>query len=640
MAINDNTQEQAQSLSLNTGLLGQQSLGQSDEKDSPFELHEYLGGFRTEFAAGGVGGETFVKIRDAVTEAVKNLAKPSHRHEVIPVNREDHDGLKFSFLILTTQLGSIEEVVSYYVMILEGTGEKLVGDTVNLDNRQVYINKATCHAYDEPLQSLAARIVAAKNKNRVALSAGSVVVRRTVKWEEESKITAITRAAILATGSKIAKKKDLQKPFRLNKLAAAYRFNIEMAVNQAGVVYDEQGQPMRSSGLLSISYEKKTNTNALTSDTVNRPDNSEKICELSAFVNPIWAPPGIQAGFGFSPMQMGYGQQQLGINGLPVLPTQKLAAELVITGVRTPYGTSTAAVLLALASKLIATDNHNWMQLLLPKMASQQNQPENRVDLTNFGALNVICNFSNETDLNGFGRPVSIKEMKGDLRLISNYITTIFQPSIVTSIDTPEVSTQSWYLDVFGRAGSGDPDAIAEIVNAANEITAGNFGRYFPANGKIFAASHRVPLGEYKLNDQLRDIRDIDLTAVCVLFQNQPMRIHEWNRAFSDPTLHPYTRLAMIEEIIKHAVHDQCEITSYAMRNTFSADFNRALSQGFADLKLTTSISTPLAASQLQTGVAAPGYLASALTGSTNTFTNNAFGGGPINFTQFGGRFG
>lgn len=631
-------------MAISNGIIGEQpglSSGFNQARDPAsdrFDLHDALGGLTGEFVAGGTGGDVFAKLRDEITKTAESLTQPAMKNRIIPVNREDHRELKFSFLIVTSQLTAVKELVSYHILILEGTGEKLKSDLINIDNRPVKITRVTSHAYDTKMQEIAANIVASEFKNTRAISAAATVVHDTVLPTETTKIKDITRNSVLACLSCLASESGQNKPFRLDRLGQSYRFQIEMQHNQQGVVYDEQGQPMRSSALLSLSSEKKTASTRANDDVVNRQDALERICEVSGFVNTVWAPAQAQVGFGFAPMP---GMMQ---NQMMVLPTQKFAAEFVITGINTPYGVSTAAVMLALATKLIAADDNNWMQLLIPKSiyGSQRAAAGGRnQDLTDLGALNILANCRGETDKNGYGSPVDMEKMQGKLPDISRYITTIFRQGIITSIDVPECASQSWYLNIFGRAAAADKESIRKLIAAANEVTCGNFSKFFDDSMPIFTNSTRIPLGHYLLGDQVRDIRDIDLVAICNLYRNSPDQIHNWNRAFADPTLNYVTKLAMIEEIISHAVHDRCEINGFAQRNTFSSQFNQALSKGFRALNLTTTLSTPLARDQMQTGVQAPGYIDSALTMATNTFSNTGSGfGTPHSFTSsMGNRF-
>lgn len=627
----------------NTGMLGQQSAnsgsagGSTSSQDTgAFDLHSYLGGMTSEFVSGGTGGDVFVKFRDNVTEVIKALTKPNMLHRVIPVNREDYTEMKFSFLVIASQLKGKDTVTAYHILILEGTGEKLKSDMANIDQRQVVINRVTGHAYDTRMQSLAAEIVKAAFPSSQCYSTAAEVIRSSVDPEKDTtKVKDIAKNAVLACLSKLAQVLNMNKPFQLDKVGTNYRFLLELANNTQGVVYDEQGSPIRSSAIITFSSEKRGITARPTDDIVNKPDALERICEVSGFVNTIWAPSYNNVGFGFNNMAPG---MQFGPNGFPVLPSQKLAAEFVITGIRTPYGTSTAAVMLAISTKLLASDHNNWMQLIIPRVlmspgyrnpVTGRNQP-----LDDLGALNVIVNFTNETDKNGFGTPVDMSAMAGKLSEISRYLTTIFRQGLVTSIDVPECGPQSWYLNVFGRAAAGDKAARQEIIAAANEITAGRFDQFFDPNAPIFTSSIRVPLGHYLVGDQLRDIRDIDLTAICSLYRNNPEQIHTWTRAFSDPNLNWMTKLGMVEEMVKHALHDQCEINGYAQRCTFSSAFDKAFSAAFGSLNLQTSLMTPLSGEQLQNGVAAPSYIDQSLTQNTATFNNMGNFNGPVSFAS------
>lgn len=606
-----------------------------DTMDWHSTLHELTAGL----VSGGVGGEYFNKMKEAFTKTAEALLNDKTITRIIALKRQDYEQLKYSCLILAFQQKAHPDVVSYYTMIMEATGDGVEDKTITINNRPVRVRRTAADAYDDELRRLAKEVVEANFPNATSRSASAILVTSSTLHDQSTKVEAIIRGAILACAAVVQQTKGTQVRLDLNKISKDYHFALEMALNHKGVVYDEQGIPMRSNILIRTSSEARSKRNNNNIMNVNTRDDRRVLCELSAFVNPVWAPTGQSFNFGFNPMMLQ--PNQLNAMGIPN-PSAKLVAELVITAVNTSYGTSPAMVLLALASSMLACDNNNWMQALIPRPGSTEQQGRN-LDITNLGALNIICNIQNETDKNGYGSRVDMKELENNLSLLSQYITTIFRPGMILSLDCPVVSPQSWYLNVFAQAASGNQQAIATILDAADELTGGAFGKIFPAQGRIFVSAINLTTGYYPKGNQLCDARDIDLTAISNLYANHPEQIHQWTKSFADPNLDPLTAASIREEITDNALHGECKFNGKVVRATFSKEFTQAFSTAIRGLNLQTSLTTPLSPEQIQSGMMAPSYVDGALAMATNTFSNNYVAGFNTNVNGIGNnasRFG
>ena len=169
-------------------------------------------------------------------------------------------------------------------------------------------------------------------------------------------------------------------------------------------------------------------------------------------------------------------------------------------------------------------------------------------------------------------------------------------------------------------AAGGDQAAYNEIYNAAQELTGGLFEQHFKHGQQMFSNITRVPLGFYRLGDTLRDLRDIDYTAVANIFANNPMQIHAYSDTFVDrPGCGSIQNLSIRENLISEALNGAIDITSYAARVSLSMDFITALSLSIASTKLPVTVNTPLSADMLCTGTAAPNFIGQALARGTQT---------------------
>lgn len=580
--------------------------------------------------AAGVGGEYFTKLRAAFAEVYKDIAT-GIKVDVLSLNRQNIPALKFSALLVVCRMPEQNNsVVAFHTLILEGTGEKLQPVVRTVDNQNIQINRVTSDAYDEVLYKIAYDAVAEYVKNGQVYPADAMVIPASIVPEKKEVIENIARNAALACVSVINNVTDNYGELNLAHMDRDVRFVIDMSFGNHQV-YDVTGAPQRSSVLINYSSQKKTANQISNIDTVNVPDAVATICELSGFVNTIWAPIDAQQGFGFNQYNPNIPR-----------PTQKFAAELVMTSVRTDFATSPAAVLLALSSSLALVDNNAWIQALLPRDRGSLHAGGNKVDITDIGALNITANLGNETDKGGFGSPISMAAIRNDLAEVNKYIVSVFRPGIVVSLDCPEVGPQSWYLSVFAAAASGDQNAYNQIYQAAMELTNGNFERFFKHGDPMFTNIVRVPLGYYMNGDQVLDIRNIDYTAIANLYQNNPQVIHEYAGTFMEvPGSRSSARnLAIREGIIKDALDQQCVINGYAARVSCSDDFIGALSAAIAECNLPVQVNSPLSLDALRTGVPVPSFVGQSLAQNTRTFSTGYVQNRPMHQYSYGRRHG
>lgn len=562
--------------------------------------------------AAGVGGEYYTKMRAKLSEIYKDIAEGVDV-TILALNRQNFPALKFSALVIACRMPNLSEsVVAFHTLVLEATGDRLGSVMKQIDNMPVSINRVTSDAWDAILYKTAFDAVTTQFPNCQIFSADAMVIPGHVSSEKNPEtVENIARNAALACVSVINAATDDFGQLNLAYMDRECRFVIDVAFGNHQV-YDVTGAPQRSSVLINYSSQKKTNQSIAGLETVNVADNVARICELSGFVQPIWAPLDPQTGFGF---------QQYPQTGIPPA-TQKYAAEFVITSVQTPFATSPAAVLLALSSSLALVDNDAWIQAFLPKSNLGGRGQDNKVDITDIGALNIAANLAGETNKGNFGTAVDVAGMKGDLMEINKYLVSLFRRGLAISMDCPEAGAQSWYLSVFAEAAQGNQAAYNQIYAAAQELTNNQFGNFFKQGEPMFTNIVRVPLGHYVVGDQVQDIRNIDLTAIANLFAGNPAMIHEYSGTFVErPGVSAARNLAIREGIIRDALNQQVTIDGYAARVTWSDKLILALSSAIAECGLPVTVNTPLNADMLRTGQPSPTFINQSLAANTRTFS-------------------
>ena len=544
--------------------------------------------------------EYFTKMREAVGKAAAECLQDGLVGNVLGINGKEY-GLKFSAIVLAISFKERPNLIAYHTLLLEATGDKLKGETITLSGKQVFVRRVTSDAIDPVLIRAVNDVVERAHNNAQVLYAAAQVVPAVIQITDTDTINAIIRNAAMACVSQIQRATKTYEAINLNELQSDYRMEVQV-VTSSQPSFDEVGNPIRASFQI--------NTNFVNSqirrdprqqlDLVNVDDGNVKFSELTGFVNTVWNPQ--TSGLAL------FGQPQQ-------INKPKLTAEAVITAIRTPVANSPAAVELALASVYAVADKHNWAQMLVPS---------GRTDIpptTDIGAFNLICDIFNEKKNGLFGTPTSITTCNGDMYKISQYLSAIYQPDMMISLDCAEAGTNSWYTNLFVAAAYGDVDAIAMIIEAANESTGGYFSQIYNPADPILVAANRIPMGYYLVDGKKRDIRDIDLNFICSVYANSPAQVYEYNDTFYPRQGYDeVTNLAAREGLITHAARDQIEITGYARRVTFGGGFLRAYSKAIEACRVNTVVNTPLASDQFRQGTMAPEYIQQALLGSTSTF--------------------
>lgn len=561
--------------------------------------------------AAGAGGEYFTTLRTKLAEIYKDIAAGVDV-KLIGLTRQQNPELKFTAMVVAICMPNVDpSVVGFHTLLLEATGEPLTAVVRTYDNMPVSVRRVPSDAWDSVLQKLAYDAVQAAFPNAGVYPSSAMVVPRTVSVEDKEVITNIARNAALACVNTINTITKNYGDLDLTKMDRECRLVIDVAFGQHQV-RDVVNAPQRSSVLISFSSSKKNQNQYAGGDVVNAADVSEKICEVSGFVTPVWAPVDPQAGYGFP----GY------FNPNVPRPTQKFVAELVITSIRSPFAVSLPAVLLGFSSVFGLVDNDNWLQAFLPRQGGYGRAEQGKVDITDIGALNITANIGNELDKGGFGGAVDLSTFGNNYQEINKYLVSLFQQGLAISIDCPEAGEQSWYLAPFAEAALGNLDAYDQIYDSAMELTNGNFEKYFPHGTPMFTNVARVPLGYYMAGNQTQDIRNIDYTAVANMFANNPQTIHEYSNTFVDrPGAHAVRNLAIREGIISEACQGSVEFTGYALRPTLATEFIVGLSKAIADCKLPVNVNTPLSADQMRIGVPSPSFLKQSVASGTRTFT-------------------
>ena len=246
-----------------------------------------LRGLSGGLVAQGVGGEYFTRFRESVTKIASDLLRGLSM-TIIPLSRQEYDNLRFSAMVLAFQLEDHPDVVAYHTLLLESTGEELKPEMRSIDNQQVRINLVTGDANDTALAELCERAVQETFPNMAVYSVAATVVPTSIDAVNLDHVTAVVRNAAVAGASCLQVVLNRAVPVSLDTISRDTMMVLDMTTG-SGCNYDAVGNPQRSSISVSISARKKGRTVGDLS-VVNAASDTVKICDVSGFVNPIWAP--------------------------------------------------------------------------------------------------------------------------------------------------------------------------------------------------------------------------------------------------------------------------------------------------------------------------------------------------------------
>lgn len=564
----------------------------------------------------GVGSEFYSKLRTNLTEVFKQ-AHEDTEIALLDLDNVNEPALAFSAIIVAIRFKKQADLgVAYHILLLEATGDKLQPRMENFNGQQVENLLVTSDAMDEVLVAKAQERVRRAFERGPWLLCDGTVVPSNFNPDDKYACHALALNAGLACSTELSIRDPQFTDLNLANLATDSSLNVNIGFNRTQIA-DAVGTPMRSDILINFASKKQGQQQRNAS--VNSGDREVKVSEVSGYVDLLWNP---VAGAAFNPY-----------NPVQQQNTQKYAARLVMTNLASSFSYTPSSVLLALATALSLREDNNWIQTFRPLSTIG-----NEIDMTDIGALNIEANLMNEAS--GYGTRIDTKSDSFKLEDLGQLIAALIQPGLIVSLDCPESGPQSWYLSVFAAASNGSPAATRVIYDAANTLTNGAFGKYFPQGTQMFVdTNNRVHMGYW--TDRMgnkRDIRDIDHVAVCNLAgERNPQAIRDWSDTFLRTQYPLLQRLAARKRMISALTNETAVFTGFAQRVTFSAAFMDALSKGIRETNVPVRINTPLSGSDFNNQRGVAGFAGAALLAPGQTFMQSPGYGYQAQYSPQGG---
>jgi hypothetical protein len=225
--------------------------------------------------------------------------------------------------------------------------------------------------------------------------------------------------------------------------------------------------------------------------------------------------------------------------------------------------------LLAITNSAVLAQNMAWAPTFMPRYGTGPNTRD-------IGAIGLEMPM-----LTASGKPEKILTQPTSFTPDDLYmlITKAIRPELVFSLDVEECGEMSFMHLAIAAAAQGNQDALNLIVSAANNLTDGNFSRYWQPGPIARDSLNRIHLGYYLDQNSVRkDIRDIDLLAMYNLVgeQDLPLCIRFAN-TYDQTSVPMEVRLEERYKILSSVAGETMRIKGMAQRIDFMPSFITAL---------------------------------------------------------------
>lgn len=510
--------------------------------------------------------EVLTKAMVALGEAAKKFAEKPWEIVLLPVDNAKETNLAFSGIVFITRAADMLGAgVACHTLILEDSGEPIAPRVDSFNGVQFEIQRVAGDAYNEVYYATVMEIVGRAYPNTRVISTDAQVVPRGFNYEDAEAVRQLTLNAILPCYTAIETQRQDFQDMDITKLERDFSLNCRIAFNEQQKA-DYVGLPVRNdiSITLSASSAQRTSVNP---QQLNVQERTKQIAHVGGFIDPVWAP-----------------EQQSQFVYAPNMPQPKFAARFVITNMENVTLTTISSQLLALCTSLVLRENNNWFPYFSPRPLGAGGR---QVDIRDVGALNIEGNMSNNAS--GFDQYVDTKAASFTPQDLGRMLTMLFRPGMFFTLRVSEAGSDNWYNGVFKDAANGNPNAARAILEAADTLTGGLFGKIYQSNeNPVIQNVDRVHMGYYVAGDgSKRDIADIDYLAIMNLVgKNDPTVGAAWSDTFfkADQPLH--LRLSARRKMIEAAIQTDVHFTGFGRLVTFTNRFIDSLAKACAQAGL------------------------------------------------------
>lgn len=272
----------------------------------------------------------------------------------------------------------------------------------------------------------------------------------------------------------------------------------------------------------------------------------------------------------YIPMQ----QHQMGYFGAPMMQqyhsTLSYIPRVVITNVQNQeLFASLEETLLGLVNAMSVVANNGFATVWKPR------DRKATIDFRDFSAVGYEI-----PALSADGKPGQIV-IDGDHVKASQLVAdTVATNQVMFSMDIPEVGDTSWITNAFIGAANNNAEAIAQIIQAANNLCNGEFSKIWDNSGIVDNDFTRIHLGNFLDNGVKKDLRHVDRLALLNLFgrTGRLEKVQEYDQTFIPDNASTDFRLDQRFNVLNAALGDGAiTLKGYARRVTFRSRFLQCL---------------------------------------------------------------
>lgn len=501
--------------------------------------------------------ETYVKAKEKMLEALKTVA-PNYEIALLDLDASVLPSLQYACFLLCANIKGNASSISYHVLLLEETGED-ISPTQEIMNTaqgsvQYKIYYPASAAVNNILMNAAKAVMDRAYPTSNLFSTSATVLPRDLNLLDVTNIKKIAHHVGKLLAAKLLSThpyfKDVNVPewcYSENKLKRQFVIS-QNAGQMEPTPQDILGRHYRSD--CRVAFETPS-VNGKKRTQLNETNVRSQVTVSHSYVEPVWVR-----------------QARNSLVPVPYNPEEKaVMPRVVITNIESNQGSSPGQLMLAIYATAAANSNHAWRAALRPSVRKNPNA----LDIRDLGYLNVIVNLGDPGTKPGN----HISDVASSPQVMAEYISAVFTPNVALAIDYIEGSKNAPEIQFLLQAALGDRSAIRLVHETVNRMTNGAFSKLYTPEMPIFAtAPESFMAGTWTdASSQVRDIRDIDLTAVCAINHKNPIYIWDWINAEYNTGIEQSLRISQKVDMLRQYTGDTFRITGKGARITFSAGF-------------------------------------------------------------------
>lgn len=508
--------------------------------------------------------EVLNKLHKALEKVISENSRDVFETKLIPVDVTENRNIGASLIIVAQRHLKKKMGVAHHTLILEGSIEPPQSKIEVLPGgQQLEIVRVVGDAYGDAMINEINNIVRNAFPNETLfIDTMAEVVPREFDPTNELAVYKLASQATYANAQEMQVRREDFQDLNLGVMPKDSTLQLRAAFNNPPTE-NVVGQPVRADIMIELTA-APLNTN---NQSVQLVERTVSVARVGGFLDLIYDPA--------TPMQPQAFNMYNAYQPQPVAaPPQIYSVRFVSTILEARKLLTVPAQLLALMLSFSLGENNAWVQQFRTRDYSEQDG----IDMRDIGAMAIEARAPDGTVL---GKAFDTKANSVNDEQLMRFIASMVHPGIVVSLDVPEVGPETWYNAPFAAAAEGVAGANQEIINAANVLTNGEFGRYYEGGWVAVSENNRIHTGYWTdKKGNRRDLREIDYLALLNLIgEKDPGVVREWSDTFARSNEPLVPRLAKRKRIITSVV-PSAVITGFARRVTFEAKFVDALIKG------------------------------------------------------------